>query len=726
MSLGEGVEGTRTDGGPDETAMSARADGDGPAAPDGEATDAAEPTRLIGDKPRLVLLSFLMLFVELAIIRWSGANVIFLAYFSNLVLLGSFLGIGLGFIWAGRGGRPLFPWTPVVLALLVAFIRLFPVDITVSGSQLLFFNDLRPSGPPREVILPVIFVVTATVLAFIADGVARTFKKFEPLEAYKLDLVGSVAGIVGFAVLSFLRMPPVVWGIVAGAVLIAVALPKVRITTVLAVGALVAMLGIESAAANTTWSPYYKIEDEKNEAGGYTVKVNEVPHQASMPVADNPLYAGNYAQTTGLDPGDVLIIGAGGGNDVAAALANGADHVDAVEIDRTLYEIGRDGHPDRPYDDPRVDVHIDDGRAFLERSTKDWDRILLALPDSLTLVTGQASVRLESYLFTLEAAESARDHLAPGGVFSMYNYYRERWLVDRYAGTLDEAFGTSPCIKTFDANKNSNLAVLTVSEDPDAVACEGEAQAVWQRPADTLEPARDDHPFPYLRERTLPGFYVATIALILLVSLVAIRGVAGPVKPMLRFTDLFCMGAAFMLLETKSVVQFALLFGTTWFVNALVFLGVLLSVLCAVLVSQRITFKHPARLYLVLLVGLAAAWAVPPSALLELAVVPRFIAAVTLAFLPIFMANLVFTQRFKSTSSSATAFGANLLGAMFGGLLEYASLIVGYRSLLIVVALLYGAAFLTGRKELGATVPGRAVGEPVPAGAGGGAAAGVD
>lgn len=85
--------------------------------------------------------------------------------------------------------------------------------------------------------------------------------------------------------------------------------------------------------------------------------------------------------------------------------------------------------------------------------------------------------------------------------------------------------------------------------------------------------------------------------------------------------------------------------------------------------------------------------------------VPRFVVAVTLAFLPIFTANLVFTQRFKSTSASATAFGANLLGAMFGGLLEYASLIVGYRSLLIVVALLYGLAFLTGRKQLVAPVP---------------------
>jgi spermidine synthase len=676
----------------------------------------AEPRHLVADRPRLVLLSFLMLFVELAVIRWSGSNVVYLAYFSNLVLLGSFLGIGLGFLWAGRGRRPLFPYAAVALAGLIAFIQFFPIKIRVTGSQLIFFNDLHSTGPPRELVLPVIFLAVAALMAFIADGVAGTFKRFEPLEAYKLDLIGSVLGIVGFGVLSFLRMPPVAWGVVAAAVLILVSLPKVSPVTLVALVIAVGMLGIESGAANTIWSPYYKIHHEANDAGGYSVEVNEVPHQHTLPVKDNPIYNSNYAQATNDHPGDVLIIGAGGGNDVAAALDNNADHVDAVEIDRVLYELGRDGHPDHPYQDPRVDVHIDDGRAYMERSDKRWDRILLALPDSLTLVTGQASVRLESYLFTQEAIESAKDHLVPGGVFSMYNYYRESWLVDRYAGTLEKVFGQPPCVETLDPAENSNLAILTVSADPDAVACQGERQAVWQRTPGVPEPARDDHPFPYLHDRSLPRFYIATIALILLFSLIAVRGVAGPIRPMLQYTDLFCMGAAFLLLETKSVVQFALLFGTTWFVNALVFLGVLLSVLCAVMVSKRVTFKHPARLYVILLAGLAAAWIVPPSALLSLPVIPRFFVAVTLAFLPIFMANLVFTQRFKSTASSATAFGANLLGAMVGGLMEYASLIVGYRSLLFIVAALYGVAFLTGRKYLGVPVP--AVGETASVGAG--------
>jgi hypothetical protein len=74
-----------------------------------------------------------------------------------------------------------------------------------------------------------------------------------------------------------------------------------------------------------------------------------------------------------------------------------------------------------------------------------------------------------------------------------------------------------------------------------------------------------------------------------------------------------------------------------------------------------------------------------------------------LAFLPIFIANLVFAQRFRDTEGATAAFGANLLGAMVGGLLEYASLVIGYRNLLLVVAAVYGAAFLFGRRSLQAT-----------------------
>ena len=187
----------------------------------------------------------------------------------------------------------------------------------------------------------------------------------------------------------------------------------------------------------------------------------------------------------------------------------------------------------------------------------------------------------------------------------------------------------------------------------------------------------------------------------LVASLLLIRVAGGKFGQMVRYIDLFFMGAAFLLLETKNVVQFALLFGTTWFVNSLVFAGVLLSVYLAIEVARHVQLPEPRRLYPVLLLTLAVAWLVPQESLLALSTVPRFLAAVALAFAPIFMANLVFAQRFRESASATVAFAANLLGAIVGGMIEYVSLITGYRFLLIVVGALYALAFvLTPRRTL--------------------------
>jgi hypothetical protein len=656
----------------------------------------AMPQRL-----RLVLLSFLMLFVELALIRWTGSNVIYLSYFSNFILLGSFLGIGIGFLRA-RARLDLFGYAPIALAFFVGFVLIFPVEIDRSGSDLIFFGAYRPTGLPQWLMLPLIFGAVATVMAMIAEGVARTFSQFEALEAYRLDIAGSICGIAAFSLLSFTWAPPVAWGLVV-AILFALLLPQssrwtLRAARGVAIIGLVFMLGRESLVPEWSWSPYYKIDLTQHASGPYrySISVNGIPHQAIIATADrehaNPIYFRPYEHITGNSLGNVLIIGAGSGNDVATVLAMGAGHVDAVEIDPRLLQLGRQLHPDHPYADPRVDTHVNDGRAFLEQTDARYDLILFALPDSLTLVAGQSSIRLESYLFTREAFTAARRHLAPGGAFSMYNYYRERWLVDRYAGTLQEVFGAAPCIDDAGAGQ---LAALTVTLDPGDLTC----STPWAAAGEVPAPATDDHPFPYLRQPGLPPFYLLTIGLILVASLVLVRGVAGSLRPMRSYLDLAAMGAAFLLLETKSVVQFALLFGTTWFVNALVFGGVLLSVLAAIEVARRYRAKRPSLLYLALLVALAVAWLLPAASLLHLDFWPRLAVAATVAFLPIFLANLVFAGRFRDVGDSTGAFGANLLGAMVGGLIEYVALVTGYQALLVVVALLYGAAWWLGRRS---------------------------
>jgi hypothetical protein len=647
-------------------------------------------------RARLVLLSFLMLFVELALIRWTGSNVIYLSYFSNFVLLGSFLGIGVGFLRSGSKAE-LFPRAAPLLAVFVIFVRLFPAVVDRSGTQLLYFGG-QPSGLPIWVMLPAIFLATALIMAMIADGVAKTFATFDPLEAYRLDIVGSLLGIAAFSFLAFLDSPPAVWGIIVALCFAALVVRRASLIVGLQVGValvlLVSMLWGESMAPNTSWSPYYKVSLDPYSGGRYRVSVNGIPHQeiesTSARRRTEPLYFAPYQHIRDDSLARVLVIGAGTGSDVAIALGQGAKRVDAVEIDPQLYALGKQLHPDHPYQDARVHVYIDDGRAFLERSDQRYDLILFALPDSLTLVAGQSSLRLESYLFTQEAIQVARDHLTRRGVFAMYNFYREPWLIDRLAGTLSRVFGHRPCIDT--TGTVGHFAVLTTSVDPADVSC----GSVW-RPSvrDVPPPATDDHPFIYLRTRAIPSIYLLTLGLILFVSVLAVRMGAGRLRNMRPYLDLFFMGAAFLLLETKNVVQFALLFGTTWFVNALVFGGVLLSVLAAIEVARRFHLAHPSRLYALLVAVLLVAWTVSPASLLSLSILPRFLAAVAIAFGPIFVANLIFAQRFRDVGSSVVAFGANLLGAMVGGVLEYAGLVVGYRALLLVVAALYLLAFVS-------------------------------
>jgi hypothetical protein len=673
--------------------------------PAGLAVGVAERFRL---PSRLAALSFLMLFVEVALIRWTAANNIHLAYLTNFVLLASFLGIGIGFLRAGHE-HDWFVWTPVAFALLVAFVLAFPISLaTLRGP-----HELRGafgSAPiPRWASLGGVFVLTVAVMACIGQGVARTFARFRALEAYRLDILGSLGGIAIFSLLSFLELPPIAWGAVAVALLAVLIGPRWQSGALLVV---LALLALESNSTHDHWSPYYKITETFTRTAAVagipthdvlTISANGIPHQTAYPIATlrriERFYFFPYRHVDRRRLDNVLIVGAGSGNDVAVALAEGAKHVDAVEIDPVIQALGRSDHADHPYQDPRVSVHINDGRAFIQQTRQRYDLILFALPDSLTLLAGQGNLRLENYLFTVESMRTVRAHLKPRGTFAMYNYY-EPFLLDRYAGTLKYVFGQPPCVELGDTLGGRHQAVLTAGAGATRNCAER-----WHGSGVSMP--TDDYPFPYLPTRMIPAFYWHTLLLMLAATLLLVRVAGGPLRSMGRYVDLAFMGAAFLLLETKNIVQFALLFGTTWLVNSLVFAGVLLAVYAAVETARFVRIPRPTLLYGALLAALALAWAVPQESLLALSPVPRFAAAVALAFAPVYLANLIFAQRFRATSSSTTAFAANLLGAIAGGMLEYLSLLSGYRFLLVIVASLYGLAFLTtprGR-PLGLRVP---------------------
>ena len=668
------------------------------------------PRSTRADQLRLLTLSFLMLFVELALIRWTGANNEYLAPLTNFVLMASFLGIGIGFLRADAR-RSLLPLTPIALALLVAFVLVFPVTVgALSAKHLAHHSSHLLHGSrgfpllPRWLSISVIFFLVAATLAGIGQEAARSFKRFRPLEAYRIDILGSLIGIAAFSLLSFLWLPPVAWGAIAAVLfggLFWRRLGRWLIAPVaVALVAVVVMLGIESAAPGDTWSPYYKIHAVhlagqvvvgKTHTHGVTqVWANNIPHQTAYPVSTlhkiQPFYFYPYRHVPP-HPGNVLIVGAGTGNDVAVALSEGARHVDAVEIDPVIQHLGREWNTDRPYQSPRVTPHINDGRAFIQNTSSKYDLVLFALPDSLTLVAGQGNIRLESYLFTLQSIQRVKSILKPGGTFSMYNYYSPG-LLNRYATTLATVFGQRPCEELGSWKLLGRAqAVLTAG-----AGATRHCATPWK--GQRVTPATDDWPFPNLGSRAIPALYLRVLAFVLLASLALVFLAGGRPLRMASYVDLFFMGAAFALLETKNVVQFALLFGTTWFVNSLVFAGVLLSIYLAVEVARHVRLPRPQILYLALIAALAVAWLVPQESILSLPPVLRFLAGAAVAFAPIFFANLVFAQRFSGVGSSTVAFGANLLGAMVGGAIEYVALITGYKFLLVIVAILYGLAFL--------------------------------
>jgi hypothetical protein len=649
---------------------------------------------------RLVLTSGALLFTELLLIRWVPSTVKYVGFFTNFLLMASFLGIGLG-ILLGRPGRRLALSPFAGLLFLVVLLALVAhLDVQVKSTEEIFFGlSESTSADTNFVVLPLVFVLVTALMAALALPLGPLLKSQPPLRAYSLDICGSMAGIAGFAVLSALWTPPLVWFAVVAILLLLLGLgsglgPWSPISGMAMIS--VVYLAVLQTGTGATWSPYYRVNTYEAD-GALGISVDGIPHQAIWPgQPQGEAYYQIYNWFPGRTYKEVLVVGAGSGNDVAVALSHGAGHVDAVEIDPAIQEIGVKDHPLHPYDDPRVTQYTNDGRAFLRTTSKQYDLVIFALPDSLTLVSSTGNVRLESFLFTVEAFQSVRDHLTSGGVFVLYNYYREPWLVAKLDSMLQTAFGTAPILTTYAKDQ----AVLAVG--PAVAALNGAAPpgGIVQAVPSVGEPvpvqATDDWPFLYLRTPTIQPHYLAALIFVLLFAFVAVAGSAVVTRTPLRgfSPHFFVLGTAFMLLETRSLVSFSLLFGTTWLVNALAFFAILASVLVAILVNSRLKVRRSRPLYVLLFAALAVAFVLPPEQLLLDPPWLRYSLAAVVAFAPVFLANLVFTFSFRDTKIADMAFASNLLGAMVGGVIEYLALITGYRFLLILVAALYLGAWL--------------------------------
>src|SRR5918912_990690 len=463
------------------------------------------------DRWNLFLCSVTILFVELVCIRWIPAYIRYLGYFTNFVLLGSFLGIGLGILQARRR-LDLQTFFPLALAVLVWVVSTFKLQLTINSRQEVFFQDLavKVHGTESFFLLPLVFGVVTLLFTLLGQNLGRLLAAVRPpLTAYTIDVAGSIAGSLLFALVSFLGAPPGVWfGLAALGVL---ALPqRGGLVRVLNAGILLGVVvGVSVLGRSSFWSPYYRIDVQPRPGHGWALFVNNIAHQEVAPYAVRVRRSIFYVvpfKTFHFPPSTrELIIGAGSGSDADIAYYNGIRHITAVEIDPTIYDLGRRLHPHHIYRKPGVHVVVGDGRAFLERTQGTYDLIVFALPDSLALTSSFANLRLESYLFTREAFQAARQHLSSNGILVLYNNYRRPWVLHKIAGMLTDVFGRAPYGRTATWRAPAPVIGAVLMDGPRLRALPPSVYATHRITGEAgVDPATDDWPFVYLHNHTIP------------------------------------------------------------------------------------------------------------------------------------------------------------------------------------------------------------------------------
>jgi len=708
---------------------------------DGEAR--AQASFLDGVAPRWLDLAIfgsaaLSLLLELAVIRWQSAVFEFFAFYKNFSLLACFAGLGLGYALSKRDHIPLVTSIPLLVWLFALLIGLrfgMPEEHVATLNAMPLLEQAAMGSQRVKTLsqafavyyfLSVIFLISALVFVPIGQLCGRLLERREKLRAYGLNLLGSILGVLLSFALGALWTPPLVWFAVCFAGLL-VFYTRRGSSLLLGFGASVAGLVVLAWPVNPLWariySPYQLLEIGRQPdgllliraAGTYYQRVHDLS-RANRNVESVP----HLRSTRGYydlpyrvfgTPADVAIVGSGTGNDVAAALRNGAGAVDAVEIDPAILMAGRDGHPERPYQDPRVRSIVNDARSYLRNTERTYDMIVYGLLDSHTLLSHASSVRLDSFVYTVEGLREARARLKPGGAlalsFGVFNdeVGRKIYLM------LEEAFDGRPPV-VVRAGYDTAVVYLTSADrtpvaPPDLLRELGFQDATSYFAAPTLhaESSRDDWPFFYMPRRVYPMSYVLMACQVGLMAVLLIGSLTGA-RPQFGHLSFFFLGAGFMLIETKGITELGLAFGNSWQVIGIVIVSILGMAFLGNVLVQRFRIERLVVPYLLLLASLGLGWAVSYAGGLPSTTAGRIGTALVVTC-PVLFSGIVFSASLATRGDISSIMAVNLMGAILGGLLEYNSLYFGFRFLYVLAALLYVAALVT--QSLAVRAPARSL-----------------
>jgi spermine/spermidine synthase len=676
---------------------------------------------------KLFLASFLSLYFELALIRWIPGTVHIVGFFTNLVLIASFLGLGLGMARSAPATASVwrFLFRLAVLAALLAIVHIVSPEVSLPNGADYGINEAVVNvgiGIPLPLVLIGVFALTTWATMPLGQLVAAHFDELERIQAYSINIAGSLLGVIAFSVVAWRSFPPEAWfAIGIGLVLLLDRRKSHAIPILLLAGVLLALLINDSDGFrnDVRWSPYYKVVtrpvvDGGKLSDGFVTDVNgqfllsgldlrpeaQLPGNATAEVRDEvAMLKTYYALPFQLRRARrVLVMGAGAGNDVAAALRSGVDSVTAVEIDPLVLGLGERYHPEHPFRSPRVTPVLNDARAFLNRTKERFDLIIFATLDAHGLLSGAANVRLDSFVYTRESIRAAKEHLSKDGILVLsFGPFREDIQLRQYE-MVRSVFGRDPIYllhrnrhRTIVSGAIDGLRVDPLPADWTRITTDEVARDLVRYPYAAI-PATDDWPHLYIRHRRVPSEYFGVFAGILAISLVLVRRTFRGTRRING--QFFFLGAGFLLMETKSVTQYALLVGSTWQTNSLVFSVILATILLAnVLVMVRLRRANIPLMYGLMLVALfvsflwpIARWRLAPG-------VPAYTAAAGYLGIPILIAAVIFASEFRRARVGTEALASNLLGAVLGGTLEYLSLAWGIRSLSLVAAGMYLAAF---------------------------------
>ena len=672
------------------------------------------------------------LYLELAIIRMHSSFFQMFAFFKNFSLLSCLLGLGVGYLFGNKKIYSLkwvFPFLTIQI-LLMYFLKNTPFALFIQNpiTERVAMGQGFVEGFFQFFIIysfiVLIFIFNAMTFVPLGHLVSNLMYSQKKLQSYSSNLLGSIAGIGVFALLSIYWTGPSLWFLL-GFIILIFFQKKNYLNIIFSGSSLLILLLIflipKDSNEKNIYSPYQIISVIFDGNTVKRVKASNLFFQTpySLDKLDTsyflPFKASNEV------PKKILIVGSGTGNDTAAAISSGVESIDAVEIDPVIIDLGK-YHPNKPYEDQKVKVIQNDARNFIRHTNEKYDLILYGLLDSHTSLSSNGGIRLDSYVYTVQAFEEAKKKLTKDGYISLTFGVASKELGIKIFRMLKKAFNDEePTVYMYipEAEKLDDKFFIDgdlykkdfiegkytflISNNPNKVLKFDDQSDLarvnfFDNDETKVSLSNDDWPFFYMPVKVWPKSYVIILILIFILSFLFIKKTSTLNRKNFSITCFF-LGAGFMLIETKGITEIALIYGSTWFVITIVIGFILLMAYLANLLIIKNGQIKSSIIYFLLIISLLFGYFFTfVDTTIFSSIVLKIIIPLILT-VPIFFSGLAFSKELSVENHVGVALSSNILGAIFGGLIEYNSMYFGFKSLYLLGIVMYLMGYIFSKEN---------------------------